>query len=517
MTEDLKLQKSYKVKEVSSILNLKPQTVLERIWDGKLPAYKDEKEWRIMGSDIEAYRESLRSKKQQPVFQGGTMKVVKTGKRSWKTGCGGFSYFYDSKGLKRWKIWWYDSKDKRKFKHMNTDDSKIPEKVKIVRTWHQVTNEKEAFIALKAELERERLKAFAKKVARYDPDQGEKLIEALGIEEDGNGDSIKLSNLMDNWLENYAKLNHADEGKSAEAVVRYWNGIFGKKKAVELTRGELQRHFIAEQKEATDTGKDLNKVKATQKQRGTMLMGIYNWAIDEMGDYGVKVNPVKGALPKLKKREREPFTREELQLLFEKAKEFYPHMLPVQAFAAIAGARIGEVKNLRWENVNLEEGIIKLVDTKEGKSKTIDIDPDCKLYQMFSEMKKSQQKLTERDFKNGGYGHVFIYQNPRFDYKWSRIPIQDHFLEVKKLAGIDESKTFHTFRHTAGSMASNNGASSKAVQAMYGHSTIDMTQHYLHASREAKLNVVKTAEKQVNIRFLLNGQSDRTARLPQGN
>ena len=134
---------------------------------------------------------------------------------------------------------------------------------------------------------------------------------------------------------------------------------------------------------------------------------------------------------------------------------------------------------------------------------------------MFAEMKRSQEKLDERDFKKGDYGHVFIYHNPRFDYKWSRIPIQDHFLELRRLAGI-EGKTFHSFRHTAGSMADNNGASAKAVQAIYGHSTVDMTNHYLHADREAKLNVVKTVEESLRIRkFLKNGASEKAC-LPQG-
>ncbi len=63
-------------------------------------------------------------------------------------------------------------------------------------------------------------------------------------------------------------------------------------------------------------------------------------------------------------------------------------------------------------------------------------------------------------------------------------------------------------------MASNNGASSKAVQAIYGHSTLDMMQHYLHASREAKLNVVKTAEEQLPIGYLLGNGLPELASCP---
>ena len=259
MEGELNLQKSYKVKEVAKILSLNPQSVLERIWDGKLLAYKDEKEWRVMGRDIEEYRESLRSKK-QPVYQGGTMlKVVKTGKSSWKAGFGGFSFYYDSKGIKRWKIWWYDSKDNRKFKHMNTDDSKIPERIRIARVWSQVTNEKEAFIALKAELERERTKAFAQKVASYDPEQGAKLIKALGIEEEGKRNSVRLEKLIDDYVANYAKLNLKSNGYMS--TLKYWKERFGKKRAEELTKGNIIRLFAEEQKEAQKEGRDIKRLK----------------------------------------------------------------------------------------------------------------------------------------------------------------------------------------------------------------------------------------------------------------
>ncbi len=523
--------KSYRIKEVAEILNLHPETIRGLVRDGKLLAYKPlEHEWRVEASDLRKFQDERKEKVVKPAFEevmefksnpqnllkgGQMMKVKKVGQNRWFAGFGGFYWKKDSKGFKRWYIWWYDERDKRKFKCVKTDDSKLSSKVKITRGWPQVTNEKEGFIALIAELERARMEAFAKKVARYNPDQGKQLMETLGIEENENGDVIKLSKLMENWLENHARLNHVDKGKSAESAVKYWGEKFGKKKAVEITRGEIQRHFIAEQKEALSAGRDLNKIKATQKQRGTILMGIYNWAIEKMGDYGVKVNPVVGTLPKPESKEKEAFTRNELQSLFQKASEFYIHMLEPMAYALITGGRIGELENLRWENVNLEEGYVKIMKPKEKNSKKIDIDADCALYQMFVELKKKQENLDERDFKNGDYGQVFIYWNPRYD-KWGRTPIADHFLEIRREVGI-ENKSFHSFRHTAGSIGVSNGANVRAIQAIYGHSTVDMTQHYLHASREDKVDVVKIIEKQVNIGNLLNGNGAKIACLPQGN
>lgn len=76
----------------------------------------------------------------EQLFQGGDdpMLVKKVGNsgRRWFCGFGGFFYELDSKGFKRWKVWWYDENHKRKHKSV-----------------HLVVNEKEALIALKYELE----------------------------------------------------------------------------------------------------------------------------------------------------------------------------------------------------------------------------------------------------------------------------------------------------------------------------------------------------------------------------
>ena len=539
--ETLSDNKILTTKEVSEILNLHPETVKGLIRKGDLPAFKPGgHEWRIKAIDLEEWMERKKEKVKRPAFdevaefkssdyqnllKGGiAMKVKKVADNRWFAGFGGFYWKKDSNGIKRWYIWWYDEKDKRKFKCVKTDDSKIPDKVRITKAWAQVTNEAEALIALKAELEKERMKAFAKKVARYNPDEGEKLIEALGIEEDENGDSIKFSELMDAWHKDYAQVNLADKGKGAEAVIRYWNGNgFSKKKATEITKGEIKSHFAEELRRIFEENKRLEKdeldevlrkAKQTQRNRGAVLRSMYNWAI-EMDKYDVKVNPVEGALPKKEEKESESFTMKELDLLFQKAGEVYLHMLEPMAYATITGGRIGELESLKWENVNLEEGWIKIVRPKEKKFKKIYFNPNCALYKMFESMKKDHDSRDERDFKDGEYAYVFVYWNPRYE-KWGRVPIADHFLEIRKLVGI-RSKSFHTFRHTAGSLAVSNGANAQAVQALYGHSTIDMTQHYLHASEEDRVDALKKVEERVNIGNLLNGNGAKVARLTRGN
>jgi len=500
--EKLVPDKSYDLKEASKILNLKPQGVLERIWAGKLLAYKDGKEWRTIGRDIEAYRESLRNKKKsaledmsefksdvlQSLLKGGTtMKVVKTGKNRWNAGFGGFYRQKNSKGIWCWFIFIYDPDDR----------SKRPSKAVPI-----VTNEKEAEIVLKYELEQMRKRAF---VQKYLPDKAEELAEELGIENSGNNHSVKLATMLDDWLELYSKPNRKNYNND-RSVVKYWAELFGKKRVHELIQGDIMRQFAREINEAVEAGTDkdkIEKMKGTQVPKGQVLKAVFNWG-KKMGDYGVKKNPVEGTLPKIKPREKEPFSAAQRQVLFEKADEFYPHMVPVQVLASIAGSRMGECEELQLTNVDLQEGKIKIVDPKEKYSKTIDIDPNCFLYQMFEEIKKERQKMDKRDFRRDDYDYAFVYWNPRFN-KWTKIPVKSHFAEIVRLAGLKGEANFHRWRHTAGSIGVNAGASERAITKMCGWHSTGMAGHYLHADREAKVNAVKIVENQLGIRKLTNG------------
>jgi len=494
--------KSYNVKEVSEILGLKSQGVLERIWDNKLLAYKDGKEHRVMGKDIEAYRDSLRNTRKsaiedasefrsdvpQNLLRGGaTMKVVKTGKNRWFAGCGGFYRVKDSKGLWHWFIWIYDPEDR----------SKRPAKAVPI-----VTNPEEATIVLKYELEQMRKTAF---IQKYLPDKVEELSEALGIENSVSNHSSKLEKMLDDWLELYSKPNRKNYNND-RSVVKYWTELFGKNRIPDLTQGDIMRQFAKEVNEAVEAGTDkdkIEKMKGTQVLKGQVLKAVFNWG-KKMGDYGVKENPVEGTLPKLKPKEKEPFSAAQRQVLFEKAGEFYPHMVSVQVLASIAGSRMGECEALQLTNVDLLEGKIKIVDPKEKYSKTIDIDPNCFLYQMFEEIKKNRQKMEKRNFRQGDYDYAFIYWNPRFN-KWTSIPIKAHWAEIVELAGLKGEANFHRWRHTAGSVGINAGASERAITKMCGWHSLGMAGHYLHADRDAKVNAIKIVEKQLGIRKLTNG------------
>jgi excisionase family DNA binding protein len=499
-------------REVSKILNVHPDTVRKalRRESDPLPSFKIGGENRVRESKLWGWieQQELKSSPKEGILtllteskkkpKGGLdvkrLKVRKSGKNRWSVeGFGGIYSKKDSRGFTRWYGWIRDESD-GEYQRPNFS---LP----------LVTNLEEAKIAYAHKANQLRREAFMR---MYCPDDVCPFCGRASSNGNGNG-SVKLSTLLDEWLENYAIVNLANKGKAGEAVVRYWkDSDLVNKKVSDITSGDILFHFSEELKEVTKENEHLEKAeldealrraKQTQRNRGSMLRSIFNWA-KKMGRYGVSANPVEGTLPKKESKDTEGYTAKQVQLFFDVAKTLeMPWMLPVIFHASVAGNRRGELENLRVEHINLEEGWYKIVHPKEGKSKRIDLDKSSALYAMLKRLIESQEGLNADDFRNGDCGYVYIYQNPRFGDKWTRIPMDEHFLvirrEAEKIDPTIKGKTFHSFRHTAGSLALSAGSNAKAVQAIYGHSTEKMTRHYLHASREEKAQVIRNAENQL--------------------
>ncbi len=495
------LFKFYSIKEVSKILGgLHPERVRSKMKSGEIPnSFIMGGKRGVMGYDLYPWIEAKKAK--SPEYQASLTlldlgdpknlrgvenmrsKVKKSGKDRWAVG--GFGGFCRKQvnGFTRWYGWVRSTKDGKYWRR--------PVNLPIVQ------NLEEAKIAFAYVINEERKKEFYR---MYAPEQAEELGY---FEEKGNGQIATVKKMLEDWLNLYSKPNRKGHSND-KSVVKYWTERFGKKKAGELTQGDVMRHFAKEINDAMDNGKnkeELEKMKNTQKQKGQVLRAVYNWA-KKMGDYGVKENPVEGTLPKVYPKEKEPFIAEERKVLFEKAGEFHPHMKPVQSCAAVYGARKEEIGKLNWTEVDLEEGEIKILDPKEKKPKTLYFDRTTYTYGMLKEMKKTHDRIDKGDFMKGAEEAVFIYWNPRYK-KWGRVPIGLHFGEIMKLAGLNgNGKSFHSWRHTAGSEILNAVVNKREIQKMYGHHSPKMTDHYLHADKEAQINVVKIIEKQLNIREL---------------
>ena len=130
------------------------------------------------------------------------------------------------------------------------------------------------------------------------------------------------------------------------------------------------------------------------------------------------------------------------------------------------GARLSEILTLRWENVDLEEGLLRLPDSKTG-AKVILISKPAQ------EVLRSLPKVEGNPFVI--VGEVEESHLVNLQKAWRRI---------RGRAGLSEVR-LHDLRHTFASLAVNAGTSLPMIGALLGHKQANTTQRYAHLALDA--------------------------------
>lgn len=122
------------------------------------------------------------------------------------------------------------------------------------------------------------------------------------------------------------------------------------------------------------------KLKHATPKRVRMILNVVSAIIDIAIDYEViKHNVSKSIdLPKHTKKEFEPFSQDEVNLILSKATGWLKVFLAISFYT---GARTGEVLALNWNDVDLDNGYIfitkslrnAIVDTPKTKSSVRDV------------------------------------------------------------------------------------------------------------------------------------------------
>jgi integrase len=137
------------------------------------------------------------------------------------------------------------------------------------------------------------------------------------------------------------------------------------------------------------------------------------------------------------------------------------------------GCRRGEILTLKWNEVSLEEDCIKLLDTKNGRSRPVHLNAWArKVVEELHENRGKEVRTSASEYvfpsrQGTKKGHLFDLRNP--------------FGKACQRAGV-EGFRIHDLRHTFASMAVRGGASLFDVQKLLGHQNIEMTQRYAHLS-----------------------------------
>ena len=158
-----------------------------------------------------------------------------------------------------------------------------------------------------------------------------------------------------------------------------------------------------------------------------------------------------------------------------------PLQMAVVALLLNCGLRRQELINLEWENVNFENGEIKILHTKGDKSRIINFGPYTK------------QILHQYRIYSGYYQGAVI-RGVISKRKITRSSLQNMVRGMFKKAKIyREGLTIHSFRHTCATRL-NKAKGLVNTSKFLGHSDFETTRDYLHFDRSEYKDVTVDIE-----------------------
>lgn len=252
-------------------------------------------------------------------------------------------------------------------------------------------------------------------------------------------------------------------------------------------------HVEARHIEAFLDGQDLNETS-----RGTYfrhLRVFFRWTLK---DGLLKENPMsRMETPRSAKTVAKFLTPKQVDKLVRyiekdvEKKGGYVHegqvtwLIDIIHFAVCTGLRLGEICNLRWSAVDLDSGFLTVRNTEEFRTKS----GHERSIPIAGEAVKVLTRLAEErgDEKDG-----YVFTTPS-GKQWDIKYVSRRFRYYREKAGLPDGIRFHSLRHTCASWLVMRGVSLSVVQAMLGHSSIQVTQRYAHLAPKTFKNEIERA------------------------
>lgn len=172
--------------------------------------------------------------------------------------------------------------------------------------------------------------------------------------------------------------------------------------------------------------------------------------------------PVTFQMPPIEDRRLLCLTGEQVEVLL-KACETARDKAVLLTFVD-TGARLQEVINMNWEDVNISSGVINIVRGKGGKSRSVVVGIETRRALL----------AYRRELGMPAEGPLFVTQDGR---RFLRMGIRSVFRRLSAKTGIKINP--HALRRTFATLSLRAGMSPFHLQGLLGHSTLDMTKRYV--------------------------------------
>ncbi len=260
---------------------------------------------------------------------------------------------------------------------------------------------------------------------------------------------------------------------------KHLKGRLGKKRLNEISSFDLERL-------KSELGKK-ELSPASVKHCLVLVREIFNKAL-QWGRYK-GANPVKGVkLPTLSNRRERFLSHEEADKLLTELKTVSPSVHDQALLSLHCGLRAGEIFNLRGQDLDFKNGIIRIMDPKNKASRT-------------AYMTRAAKEILKTRLPENLNDLIFA---DRWHKETVKQPSKTFERTVEKLGfnkGVEDPRqrvVFHTLRHTFASWLAIQRTPILTIKELLGHKSLTMTERYAHLIPDAKKDATLALEAAFN-------------------
>lgn len=245
-------------------------------------------------------------------------------------------------------------------------------------------------------------------------------------------------------------------GKDEDRFHCYLEGTFGDKEPKDLVPLDVDRV----------------RIKLSKTLRPATVKNVLE-LLRRLANFGKKKKLCDGLgfdvqMPVVNNKKTEFLTPEETASLWKVLDDDHNvQVADILKLVLLTGMRTGEIFKLRWEDVNLERGFIRIVNPKSGRDKNIPLND------------ATREVLTSHPRADGS-PYVFPGRDDG-----PRRSAYNAAVRIKEKAGLpDDFRPTYGFRHNFASALAASGVSLFEIGKLLTHSSPQMTERYAHLSEE---------------------------------
>ncbi len=290
--------------------------------------------------------------------------------------------------------------------------------------------------------------------------------------------SMTIGEYLDKWVDAIEGTVRKRTWKRSEEIVRlHLVPTLGKTRLDRLNALQVQSLYRSK----LDSGLSPRTVQIVHATLHKALKQAIRWQLISR-NVTEDVEP-----PKATKKEIRSLDEEQVKRLLQAAKGDGLETLYILAITT--GMRSGELLGLKWEDVDLKAGIIRVRRTvfngRVEAPKTPKSRRSIKLNRSCSHALKEHQRIGEWVFSTETGTSISVHNLHNRSWK-----------PLLKKANLPSDTRFHDLRHTCATLLLAKGVHPKIVQELLGHSTISMTlDTYSHVLPNMQEKAVQAMEE----------------------